>query len=131
MKNSSKDLMSETTKTHIRVNVNAAIIRDEQILLIEFNDENGIHYNLPGGGLDAGESLSEGLQRECREEACVEIQIEKLLMVWEYVPEKENFMVLDVVLPLLAIPLLFPSIAALIVVFGFNPCFSFSSSSSS
>lgn len=73
----------------IRLNVNAAIIRDDKILLIEFG--NDPHYNLPGGGLDAGESVEEGLKRECREEAFAEVEIERLLLVWEYVPEKENF----------------------------------------
>lgn len=73
----------------IRLNVNAAIVRDNQILLIEFGGEP--HYNLPGGGLDPGESVEEGLKRECREEACAEVEVERLLMVWEYVPEKENF----------------------------------------
>lgn len=73
----------------IRLNVNAAIIRNDHILLIEFGEEP--HYNLPGGGLDPGESIEEGLKRECREEACAEVEVERLLMVWEYVPEKEDF----------------------------------------
>lgn len=73
----------------IRLNVNAAIVRDDQILLIEFGGDP--HYNLPGGGLEPGESVEEGLKRECREEACAEVEVERLLMVWEYVPEKENF----------------------------------------
>lgn len=74
----------------IRLNVNAAIVRNDKILLIEFGGEP--HYNLPGGGLEPGESVEEGLKRECREEACAEVEVERLLMVWEYVPEKENFL---------------------------------------
>jgi ADP-ribose pyrophosphatase YjhB (NUDIX family) len=73
----------------IRLNVNAAIIREDQILLIEFGGDP--HYNLPGGGLEPGESVEEGLKRECREEAGAEVEVERLLMVWEYVPEKEGF----------------------------------------
>jgi ADP-ribose pyrophosphatase YjhB (NUDIX family) len=76
-------------KLPVRVNVNAAIVRGNEILLIEFGDEP--HFNLPGGGLEPGESVEEGLRRECREEACAEIEVDRLLMVWEYVPEKENF----------------------------------------
>jgi 8-oxo-dGTP diphosphatase len=75
----------------IRLNVNAAIVRDDELLLVEFRDENGVHFNLPGGGLDSGESVEEGLKRECREEASVEVTVERLLLVWEYVPQKENF----------------------------------------
>lgn len=72
----------------IRVNVNAAIIRDGKLLLIEFEDGGGVHFNLPGGGVDVGESVAEALQRECREEACVDIELERMLLVWEYVPRK-------------------------------------------
>ncbi len=72
----------------VRVNVNAAIVRDGKLLLIEFEDESGIHFNLPGGGIDVGESIEEGLRRECLEEACVEIEIDRMLLVWEYVPAK-------------------------------------------
>ena len=75
----------------IRVNVNAAIIRDGKILLIEFNDESGVHFNLPGGGVDPGQSVEEGLERECREEACVDVSVGRMLLVWQYVPEKVDF----------------------------------------
>lgn len=71
--------------------MNAAIVRGDEILMIEFRDESGAHFNLPGGGLDPGESVEEGLKRECREEASVDVRVERLLLVWEYVPEKENF----------------------------------------
>lgn len=70
----------------IRLNANAVIVRNNKILLIEFNDENGIHYNLPGGGVDEGESIAQGLQRECREEANAEISLGRLLLIYEYVP---------------------------------------------
>lgn len=75
----------------IRVNVNAAIVRDGKILLVEFKDESGVHFNLPGGGVDTGESIEEGLQRECREEASVEVSVGRMLLVWEYVPVKVDF----------------------------------------
>ncbi|MGH0613019.1 hypothetical protein [Bacillus cereus] len=34
----------------IRARTSALIIKNNNVLLIEFNDENGLHYNLPGGG---------------------------------------------------------------------------------
>ncbi len=71
----------------VRVGVNAAIVRNNAILLVEFIDEqSGLHYNLPGGGLRLGETLHEALRREVREETCTEVEIERLLLVWEYVP---------------------------------------------
>jgi 8-oxo-dGTP diphosphatase len=39
------------------------------VLLVEFNDETGLHYNLPGGGVEPGESVIEALEREVRENA--------------------------------------------------------------
>jgi 8-oxo-dGTP diphosphatase len=75
----------------IRVNVAAAIVRNDQILAIEYDDESGLNYNLPGGGVEDGESLAEALLREVREEAGVEVEIGPLLLTWEYVPAKENF----------------------------------------
>ena len=76
----------------IRVGVSAAIVRDGQVLLIEFDttghDNSGVHYNYPGGGVEPGESLHEALIREAREEACAEIKIGPLLHVFEYIPSQ-------------------------------------------
>ena len=75
----------------IRVNVAAAIVRENQILAIEYDDDSGLHYNLPGGGVEEGELLTEALAREVREEAGVEIEPGPLLITWEYEPARENF----------------------------------------
>lgn len=75
----------------VRVGANAIIVRDKKILLIRFEDENGPHYNLPGGGLQKGESALDALRRECIEEACAEVDILNFVGSWEYVPEKNNF----------------------------------------
>ncbi len=71
----------------IRINVNALIVHDDKILLIQFEDENGPHYNLPGGGVEVGESLLGALQRECLEEANADVSVVDLVGSWEYVPE--------------------------------------------
>lgn len=39
---------------NIRVRPTALIVKDNSILLIEYKDENGTHYNLPGGGAEPG-----------------------------------------------------------------------------
>jgi 8-oxo-dGTP diphosphatase len=67
----------------IRVNVSAAIVREGQILVIEFSDDSGYHYTLPGGGVEEGEPLLAALAREVKEETGVEAEIGPLLMVWE------------------------------------------------
>jgi 8-oxo-dGTP diphosphatase len=70
----------------IRVRAGALIIQNESILLIEFNDETGLHYNLPAGGVEQGESLLEAVRREAKEEACVDVEVGPLAFVYEYAP---------------------------------------------
>lgn len=74
-----------------RLGVRAAIVRDNAILAVEFDDESGLHYNLPGGGVDPGESLHLALHREVREEAAAEIEIGRLLLTYEYYPPALNY----------------------------------------
>jgi 8-oxo-dGTP pyrophosphatase MutT (NUDIX family) len=73
-------------RPNIRVGANAVIVRDGAILLVEFEDETGPHFNFPGGGIEPGESIIAGLQREVREETCVDIEVGPLLLVTEYFP---------------------------------------------
>ena len=40
----------------IRVRACALLIQDDAVLLVEFKDEYGLHYNLPAGGVEPGES---------------------------------------------------------------------------
>ena len=77
--------------SHIRVGARALIVEDESILLVEFDDETGLYYNLPGGGVDPGESILEALKREAQEEASVEIKVGSLVFVIEYEPERNSF----------------------------------------
>ena len=74
----------------IRMRSSALIIEDDAVLLIEFKDENGVHYNLPGGGVEAGESLIEAMEREAREEASVEVEVGEAVLIYEYAPHLNN-----------------------------------------
>lgn len=71
---------------HIRVRAGAVIIQDNSILLIEFNDENGLHYNLPSGGVEPNETIIEAVRREAWEEASIEVEVGSLAFVYEYAP---------------------------------------------
>ena len=73
-----------------RTNVAGIIIRDDKLLLVEFNDESGLHYNLPGGGVDINESLYDALKREVLEETRASVSVGKLLTVWEYIPPNDD-----------------------------------------
>ncbi|MET3729373.1 8-oxo-dGTP pyrophosphatase MutT (NUDIX family) [Fictibacillus halophilus] len=70
----------------IRVRAGALIIENDSILLIEFHDENGLHYNLPAGGVEANESVKEAAKREVREEASIDIKVGPLAFTYEYTP---------------------------------------------
>ncbi|WP_409293790.1 NUDIX domain-containing protein [Peribacillus sp. SCS-26] len=73
---------------HIRVRAGALIIKDEKILLIEFRDERGLHYNLPAGGAEPGESIREAVRREAFEEASVDVAVGELAFIYEYAPHE-------------------------------------------
>ena len=75
----------------IRIRVSALIVRDEKLLLIKcHDDEIGLHYNVPGGGLEYGETLEDGLRRELKEETCVDIEIGPFVMLYEVLHPDET-----------------------------------------
>ncbi|MDN4494340.1 NUDIX domain-containing protein [Ureibacillus aquaedulcis] len=70
----------------IRVRACALVIENDRILLVEFEDERGVHYNLPAGGVEQNESVIEAVKREAREEASIEVEVGPLALVFEYAP---------------------------------------------
>ncbi|MEG3619224.1 NUDIX domain-containing protein [Magnetovibrio sp. PR-2] len=75
----------------IRVSVRAFIRRKDQVLVQKKRNEDGSHhYCLPGGALDPGETLAEGLKRECAEEIGSKIKIVDLLYAADYFKEKDT-----------------------------------------
>jgi len=75
---------------HIRVRPTALIIKDERVLMIEYTDEEGTHYNLPGGGAEPGETVIEGVKRELLEETLAEVEVGPLAFVYECAPHKQS-----------------------------------------
>ncbi len=71
----------------IRLGASAVIIRDNQLLLVKFDEEGvGVHYNLPGGGVEEHELLEDAVRREVLEETCLQVSVGRILFVFEYVP---------------------------------------------
>jgi ADP-ribose pyrophosphatase YjhB (NUDIX family) len=60
-----------------------AIIEDEKILTMHYQYGGQDVYNLPGGNLEFGESLTLALTRELEEELGITIEIGELMMVGE------------------------------------------------
>ncbi|RFU88178.1 NUDIX domain-containing protein [Streptomyces triticagri] len=56
----------------VRVRAGAIVIREAQMLLIRFDEKGRTHYEIPGGGVEPGETLTEAVVRELREETALE-----------------------------------------------------------
>lgn len=77
----------------LRNSVKALIRHQGAILLIRKQDDTDgeIYYLLPGGGQEGGETFTEALQREVREETGLEISIGDLVLVREYIGRNHAF----------------------------------------
>lgn len=76
------------TQKHFRIAVRGLVYNDAgQILLLRRSrparGEMG-YWELPGGGLDHGESPQQALSREVMEETRLQVVIGKPLVVWDY-----------------------------------------------
>ena len=66
--------------TALRVSVNAYIVHDDKILLQRRSD-NG-NWNLPGGGVEIGETLEMALHREVLEESGLTVGVTRYIGVY-------------------------------------------------
>ncbi|MEO0509853.1 MAG: NUDIX domain-containing protein [Verrucomicrobiota bacterium] len=76
---------------NIRTAARALVIFKGKLLTIKMQDSSGIFYILPGGGQRHGETLREGLMRECLEEIGTNVEIGELLYVREYIGKNHEF----------------------------------------
>lgn len=72
---------------HFRIAVYALIFDDERVLLAHRRDIDW--WNLPGGGMEIGETIEEATCREVREETGLVVQVERLVGVYSK-PQKQE-----------------------------------------
>jgi 8-oxo-dGTP pyrophosphatase MutT (NUDIX family) len=78
-----------------RVNVRGIIFSQGKLLLTKFRQDDGSesnHWGTFGGGLDSGESLAVGLQREMIEETGIAPTIGKLLFIQQFEDEEKEYL---------------------------------------
>lgn len=64
-----------------KIDVRGAVIRDDKILLVQERSDGG--WTMPGGWGDVGEAPSAMVKREVWEESGYEVQVEKLIAVYD------------------------------------------------
>ena len=79
--------MSETALKHFRVGVSAVIFEQGRVLLALRRDIDW--WNLPGGGMEIGETVEETVIREVLEETGLKVSVERLIGVYSK-PQKQE-----------------------------------------
>jgi 8-oxo-dGTP diphosphatase len=87
MPGDSESLDAAPAKARFRIGVFAVIIEDDKILLGRRRDIDW--WNLPGGGMELGETVDEALRREVLEETGLEVRVGRLIGVYSK-PQKQE-----------------------------------------
>src|SRR5918997_1263845 len=65
-----------------KLDIRAVVLNDQEEVLLVREKEDGL-WTLPGGWVDVGESPSEAVEREVKEEAGYEVRAVRLLALWD------------------------------------------------
>jgi 8-oxo-dGTP diphosphatase len=81
--------MSKKMADHIRLSARGIVVDNRKVLLNEFGS--GVYYNIPGGGIEQGETVKEAVAREISEETGLDVNVEGLIFALDYDPDKCDF----------------------------------------
>jgi ADP-ribose pyrophosphatase YjhB (NUDIX family) len=74
----------------VRIRVAAIIVQDQTVLMVKHAKDGREYWMLPGGGVDFGESLSEALVRELKEEVCIDVKPRELVLANDSIPPDKH-----------------------------------------
>ena len=73
-----------------RHSVKAVIIKDHQLLVESCDYGRGRFCKLPSGGQEWGETMTQALIRECKEELNIEVIPQRLLFARDYIAQNHH-----------------------------------------
>ncbi|ELZ87630.1 mutT/NUDIX family protein [Haloferax elongans ATCC BAA-1513] len=73
-----------------RIAARGLVVDDGDLLTVQYGSGDEVWYLTPGGGQQTGESLSETVHREVREETGYEVEVESLAFVRDYIPSNHT-----------------------------------------
>jgi 8-oxo-dGTP diphosphatase len=79
---------ASTNSAQFRVAV-SALLFDEQCRILLAHRRNIDWWNLPGGGMELGETVEDAVRREVREETGLDVEVEQLVGVYSK-PQKQE-----------------------------------------
>ncbi len=72
-----------------KIAVSAFMVKDGKVLILKRGDDDEAFlpgtWEVPGGGIDQGETIEQGVIRETREEAGIDVTVGRLFGYFEYV----------------------------------------------
>jgi 8-oxo-dGTP diphosphatase len=81
----------------VRIRVSGILVRDNTLLLIAHKKRGEIYWLLPGGGIEYGESLSQALRREFREELGIGIDVNEIAVVCDSIEPRGKRHILNII----------------------------------
>jgi len=73
-----------------RIRVAGVFIRDGRILLIAHKKNGKVYWLLPGGGVNFGESLTEALARELKEELGLDVSVGDIALISDSIAPRQQ-----------------------------------------